>query len=487
MKTPIFTLILLLISIPPAPAAEPCSDAFNSRDLSKDWISKQIERANHPTPLTRQIRLLTQFRGEAVVNTQIYAKHNTNYTHTLTKGDDTDQKSTGRCWLFAPLNSIRSLLIAQGYFPDSFQFSQSYLLFYSMLERVNTEFENTTDAIQRKNMSESTFRSRIEPSVFEGGWTDLFLALIEKYGIVPESAMPDTPILNSGGVKKAIEEILALETQRVLQQIKDNGGKRPSREEMRLRKEKLLEKTFEVLVSYLGIPPEKFQVQIYKDPKKKAKKTPKNLSVKVVQTVEFSPLEFKEFTGFSAKDWITLSNSPAQPYDQYYEADSKLHVMGTTKKEDIHFRRLNLNSDRREELVQIGIKNGIPLVFSADMSKYDANELKIMHPGLIENIHSILDPTEPEYDREISMFLERQKSSHQMTIRGFDRPEPKNPAIKYLVENSWKTAPTLHMYREWFQRYTYSILYPVALLSPEEKALLEEPPVQLEWDKTWGF
>ena len=52
----------------------------------------------------------------------------------------TNQKSSGRCWLFAALNVVRREMCDK-YKLDNFEFSQSYLFFYDKLERMNYNLE----------------------------------------------------------------------------------------------------------------------------------------------------------------------------------------------------------------------------------------------------------------------------------------------------------------------------------------------------------
>ena len=59
----------------------------------------------------------------------------------------TNQKSSGRCWLFATMNCAR-LTFAKKYNVDEFQFSQSYLFFWDKLEKANFYLENMIDLVE---------------------------------------------------------------------------------------------------------------------------------------------------------------------------------------------------------------------------------------------------------------------------------------------------------------------------------------------------
>ena len=56
----------------------------------------------------------------------------------------TNQKSSGRCWLFATTNTLR-IPFAKKFNLAEFEFSQSYLFFYDSLSKANFFLENMLD------------------------------------------------------------------------------------------------------------------------------------------------------------------------------------------------------------------------------------------------------------------------------------------------------------------------------------------------------
>lgn len=56
----------------------------------------------------------------------------------------TDQKSSGRCWLFTGLNVLRAKMIEKYDLP-AMEFSQSYLFFYDQLEKANLFLQGVID------------------------------------------------------------------------------------------------------------------------------------------------------------------------------------------------------------------------------------------------------------------------------------------------------------------------------------------------------
>ena len=77
------------------------------------------------------------------LNRDILKSVNYNYSHRVTPIiKPTDQKSSGRCWIFSLMNSIRNSFIEKYNLETNFEFSQSYIFFYDKLERCNFYLNN---------------------------------------------------------------------------------------------------------------------------------------------------------------------------------------------------------------------------------------------------------------------------------------------------------------------------------------------------------
>ena len=111
-----------------------------------------------------------------------------------TKGR-TNQKSSGRCWLFTGLNVLRSRMIDK-YDLGTFTFSQNYVFFYDQLEKANLFLQGVIDT---KGLSfddrkvDWLFRNPIG----DGGQFTGVSNLIMKYGVVPSEVMPETYCANN--------------------------------------------------------------------------------------------------------------------------------------------------------------------------------------------------------------------------------------------------------------------------------------------------
>ncbi len=102
----------------------------------------------------------------------------------------TNQKKSGRCWLFSGLNFLRSHVI-DTLKVENFEFSQAYLHFWDKLEKANWFFTAMIELADR-DIDDRTIHRLLSDPIGDGGQWDMFVSLVLKYGLVPKYAMPET-------------------------------------------------------------------------------------------------------------------------------------------------------------------------------------------------------------------------------------------------------------------------------------------------------
>ena len=102
----------------------------------------------------------------------------------------TDQKSSGRCWLFTGLNVMRAKTIAK-YGLTSFEFSQTYPFFYDQLEKANLFLQGVIDT-REKPMDDKMVEWLFRNPLSDGGTFTGVADIVGKYGLVPKGVMPET-------------------------------------------------------------------------------------------------------------------------------------------------------------------------------------------------------------------------------------------------------------------------------------------------------
>lgn len=79
----------------------------------------------------------------------------------------TNQKSSGRCWLFAACNVFR-VAIQQKYKIKDFELSQSYLYFWDKVEKSNYYLESILDTTD-EDVDSRLVSTLMERAVSDGG------------------------------------------------------------------------------------------------------------------------------------------------------------------------------------------------------------------------------------------------------------------------------------------------------------------------------
>ena len=120
-----------------------------------------------------------------------------------------NQKSSGRCWIFAAMNMIRRQIIIDKKLPDSFELSQSYIFFYDKLERMNYNL-NLIAGLKENghNWDDRIVQHVLKEPFGDGGQWVMFTNIANKYGIVPKECYPEsTHSSNSTGVNMVLSRM----------------------------------------------------------------------------------------------------------------------------------------------------------------------------------------------------------------------------------------------------------------------------------------
>jgi len=197
----------------------------------------------------------------------------------------TNQKNTGRCWIFAALNMLRRSVIKENNLPENFEFSQSYLFFYDKLERMNYNL----GLIEKFKQSKYSINDRIvqhllkEPFGDGGQWV-MFTNIANKYGLVPKEAYPEsTHSNNSNGINMVLNRMFRT----YAKDIYNNN----------FCKKDALEKTYEILVRFFGEPPQEIHWHYKKN--------------NVIKTFSGKPIDYmKVFCKINFNDFVSLTHDP---------------------------------------------------------------------------------------------------------------------------------------------------------------------------------
>jgi len=367
----------------------------------------------------------------------------------------TAQEKSGRCWLFAGLNLLRARLIADLKL-ETFEFSQNYLHFWDKLEKANWFFTEMI-ALADRPLDDRTIATLTRDPIGDGGQWDMFVALVEKYGLVPKYAMPET---QSSSDTKAMNRSLATLLRRGARDLRAAGDQAEA-----VRQQLMLE-VYRVLAIHLGTPPERFTWAY------------RNKDKAYTRVGELTPLEFARQIAPDLDDIVCLVNDPRHPYGVTMTVDHLGNVVGGRP-----VKYLNVAADKLKDLVVTGISAGRPVWFGCDvMPQFDKDRgLWDQHLLDFEAVYGV-DLTLTKAER---MELGEEAMNHAMLFTGVDLVD--GAPRRFRVENSWGDEHGdkgfMTMNESWFAEHVFEVAVPVGDLTPDLVAALDTEPIHLPlWD-----
>ena len=372
----------------------------------------------------------------------------------------TNQKQSGRCWIFAGLNLLREI-IANKYKIESFELSQNYVAFYDKLEKVNYILDKLIE-LKNKDEDDRVLLWLLDGGVADGGQWDMLVNVIKKYGVVSKSAMKETA--SSSGTRPCNYLINS-----IIRKFNENVRKVKTIKEARELKEGTMKDVYNLLCSCFGEPPRKFDFE-YID---------KNKEYHLEKDI--SPLEFyKNYVGDILDDYVSVINAPTKdkPYNKTYTVDYVNNVLGGN---DIKY--LNLEMNEFKELIIKQLKNKELVWFGSDCSNYGDRPKGYWD----DKLYAYNESFDIDFDLTKGSALTNRHSAmnHAMVLTGVNLVDDK--ATKWKIENSWGTDIANKGYfvcsDTWFDRFVYQAVINKKYLSKEQMAQLKAKPIHLNpWD-----
>ena len=382
-----------------------------------------------------------------------------------TKDKVANQKASGRCWMFAALNTFRHKLISDLNL-DNFELSQAHTFFWDKYEKSNWFLEQVI-ATADQELGSRKVKFLLDVPQQDGGQWDMVVALFEKYGVVPKSAYPESvSSSNSRELNQYLNKLLRQDAQILREAVAAGVGA----EGIRAQKEALLQEVFNFLAVNLGLPPRTFDFA-YRD------KDNNYHSDKNITPQEF----FKKYVGLNLSDYVSVINAPTadKPYSKSYTVDMLGNVVGSRA-----VRYLNLDMTRFKELAIAQMQAGETVWFGSDVGQISDRQKGI----LATNVYDFDTAMNISFTQDKAGRLDYSESlmTHAMVLTGVDLAENGEP-LKWKVENSWgeKVGDKGYFVASdaWMDEFTYQIVVRKEFLTDEELAAYEaEPTVLAPWD-----
>ncbi len=440
---------------------------------------------------------------EIAEDRQILAGHNDKFSHKIKTKGISNQKSSGRCWMFAGFNTIKPILMDKLEI-DDFEFSQIYLQFWDKMEKANTFLQYMIDFRDRDLMEREVVFLLKDPDT-DGGYWENFVDLVDKYGVMPKEAMAESA---SSENTSMMNRILARILRKDAVELRGIFAATGSVKQMEEAKERMLKEVYRVLVLNLGEPPEQFawryEIKDKKNgadadegeeaedddapaedesgEKEEGDKDEYEVQQKWSERRIFTPKSFyDEFVGVDLRQYVNLTNDPVRPQGGHYEIQLTRNLYGGQNANYV-----TVSIEALKETVMKVLLDNRAVYFAADVSPDQDRDKGIMARDLYdyESVYGIgmdLSKTERILYRDSTI-------NHGMAFIGVDLQEGR--PVKWLVENSWGSdngdKGLWTMYDDWFEDNVYNVIVHSDYVPREVLAVFAEPATKLPvWDPMW--
>ena len=374
-----------------------------------------------------------------------------------------NQKSSGRCWIFAGLNLLREG-IAKKLNLKEFELSQNYLSLFDKIEKANFALESIL-SLSNREPTDRTLMFILDCPTSDGGQWDMFVNLVLKYGLMPKTCFPETyQSENTREGNQLVNQRIRQFASKVSKLIKE--GKE---EEAREEKEKTMEEIYRFYLSLYGVPPKTFDFS-YVDSKDKYH-LEKGLTPKSF---------FEKYVGDEINLYQSLINSPTEdkPFNRNYTVDYLGNVI-----EGKPINHLNLPMERIKEVIIAQLKDGKPVWFGSDVALYGGKDLFAWDDASKD--YKSAFGFSPEFDKGEMLDFRASAMNHAMLITGVEIVD--GEIRRWKIENSWgKEAGSKGYYvmsSSWFDRFVYQAVVLRKYLTPSEVSATLEEPIHLDpWD-----
>ena len=283
----------------------------------------------------------------------------------------TNQRSSGRCWIFAACNVFR-IAIQKKHDVKSFELSQAYLFFWDKVEKANYFLESILDTV-KEDVDSRIVSALMAGPVGDGGQWDMVVNLVDKYGIVPQTIYPDSWNAQNSGI---MDRLLTTKLREDAITLRKYKASRVDDSKIAAMKEKMMQDVVRILTLCLGPPPsstEKFTWEFYDSGHK-------------LKTVSMTPLEFADTT--HVKKFISLTNDPRNEYNRLLTVDHLGNVWGG---QPITY--VNVDKIVLKEACVAMLKKGLPIFFGSDVGKQSDGQKGIMDTDLVSPLRPRSSPS----------------------------------------------------------------------------------------------
>ncbi|XP_018420980.1 PREDICTED: bleomycin hydrolase [Nanorana parkeri] len=396
------------------------------------------------------------------------------FQHTIpTEGKPvTNQKNSGRCWIFSCLNVMR-LPLMKKFNLEEFEFSQSYLFFWDKIERCNY-FLNAFVETARLNepIDGRLMQFLLSNPTNDGGQWDMLVNLIEKYGVIPKKCFPES---HTSEATRRMNDIINHKMREYCLRLRNMVSSSSTKEEISAALETMIEEVYRVVSICVGSPPETFTWE-FRDKEKTYHKigpvTPQDFYTEHVKPI------------YNVEDKICLVNDP-RPQNKFGKLYT-VQFLGNM----LEGRKTLYNNQPVEVLKKLAaatIKDGEAVWFGCDVGKHFHGKLGINDINIFDH-ELVFGVSVKNLNKAERLIFGDSLMTHAMALTAVTEKEGQEGEYeKWRVENSWGddrgNKGYLIMTDEWFSEYVYEVVVDKKHVPEEVLEVLKQDPLVLPaWD-----
>ncbi len=426
---------------------------------------KQIQQSQKTTAADRAI-------GNAIAANSIdnLAKNHahageldTHFSIETPKQSITDQKSSGRCWMFSGFNVLRADFAHRNNDTLKVDFSQAYLFFYDQLEKANLFLQAAIDHA-KKPLDDPRVQFFFKSPIGDGGTFCGVADLSAKYGLVPKAVMPES---YSSDNTSRMASLIKSKLRELGLQLRDMVSKGKKAADLNAAKTQMLGTIYHMLALTIGEPPQQFTY------------TFRNRAGEAVgEAKTYTPQSFyQEVVGRDLNGtFIMVMNDPRRPYHKTYEVEYDRHTY-----DGHNWRYLNLPMDEIAQLAIAQLRDGRKMYSSYDVAKQ--LDRKRGYSDLDNFDYESLFGTTFGMDKAQRIATFDSGSTHAMTLTAVDLDNEGKP-LKWKVENSWGASwgdngGCIIMTNRWFEEYMFRLVVDMQYVPDQLKREYEQKPIMV--------
>jgi len=400
---------------------------------------------------------------ELAIDHQLATALSTTVSNRIDDWKVTNQKKSGRCWLFAALNLLRAGA-KEVLDVKEFEFSQNYAMYFDKLERANYFLQSILDTAERPE-DDRLVSYLLQTLMGDGGQWDMAVNVFRKYGAVPKAAMPETESSSNTGRMNAVLCSLLRRGAHELRALRSAGDTAAEGQ----ARERIIAEVHRILTLHLGTPPSSFEWE-YTDDKKAFHREG-----------VLTPQEFlAKYTTITLDHYVCLVDDPRaeHPKGSTLTVEHLGNVVGAAP-----VLYLNVDIALAKRLAKEAILDGQPVWFGCDVGPQMVRKDGIWDARLYD--YAGLYGAELAMDKETRVRFGESAMTHAMLLTGVDVLD--GEARRWRVENSWGDENGdqgfYTMADNWFDEYVFEVVVDKSRLSAELQEALQANPIVLPaWD-----